>query len=139
MNPSNRRASDRKPKRHLDHLWEDRLVQFKLKRQACADIGVEFPWQTLEALVYDVEQAAAVAESNAIMADIEREAREYAAVLEQGTHAQELVRFMSREIAEVNFITAEEVFGVEEGFSAEELGETVFLPAWSGMHVTSRP
>lgn len=135
MNPANK--TPRKPKRIL--MDRSVLLAFKLKRANCQAIGEEFPWQTYAALLYDVQQAVEVVESNRLMDEILSEAHSEALIAQEAQHAQMLVEAMSAEINARRVFNAAEVFDTEEDFSLEDLGELVSVSSWAGMHITSRP
>lgn len=135
MNPANK--TPRKPRRI--RMDQSKLLAFKLKRADCQAVGVEFPWQTYAAMLYDVEQAVEITYSDMIMAEVLADAHAEALIAEEAQHAQSLVEMMSEEIQARWVFAAAEVFSTEEDFSPEERGEFVSVPSWSGMHITSRP
>lgn len=135
MKPGNK--SRRKNKTY--RADNSKLLAFKLKRADCQDAGIEFPWQTYAAMLYDVECAVEITYSDMIMAEVLADAHAEALIAAEAQHAQELVNLMSEEIQARRVFAAHEVFSPEEDFSLDERDEFVSVPSWSGMHITSRP
>lgn len=128
------------------HTWErdDFRNAFEAKRVDCLIRGEEWPWQTLAALRHDVEHAVDVTIASRLMAEILDEAHQDAQQEDDFVYglydSSRLVSQVIREVEERNAVTAlEAVFSPEEEFSLDEPEELVYVPDWSGMHITSRP